>query len=117
MDITANGENQEIACQPSRAETFSKHNIDECKRYAMSIQRCLDKAVENGDKPRIKWYTHLLMKKSRAVKILAVHRVCKTNQGRYTAGVDGITTPKDKNKAEIMMHKLLTEIDITKKAK
>ena len=54
MDITANGENQEITCQPSRAETFSKHNIDECKRYAMSIQRCLDKAVENGDKPRIK---------------------------------------------------------------
>ena len=39
MDITAKGENQEITCQPSRAETFSKHNIDECKRYAMSIQR------------------------------------------------------------------------------
>ena len=115
MDLTANGENQEKTCQPSRTDTFSKSNIDECKRYVMSIQRRLDKAVANGDKSRIKWYSHILMKKSRAVKVLAVHRVCKVNQGRHTAGVDGVTTPKDKQEARVMMENSLKEIDIMKR--
>ena len=115
MEITANGENQELTCQPSRIDTFSKENIDECKRYVLSIQRRLDKAVANGDKAKIKWYSHILSKKSRAVKVLAVHRVCQENQGKHTAGVDGIAIPKEKQKADIMMHKLLNEIDITKK--
>ena len=50
MEITANGENQEKTCQPSRTDIFSKHNIDECKRYVLSIQRRLDKAVANDER-------------------------------------------------------------------
>ena len=115
MESTANGENQELTCLPSRIDVFSRENLDECKRYVLSIQRRLDKAVANGDKAKIKWYTHILSKKSLAVKILAVHRVCRENQGRHTAGVDGIAIPKEKQKAEVMMHNLLKEIDITKK--
>ena len=115
METTAIGENQELTCLPSRIDVFSKQNIDDCKRYVLSIQRRLDKAVANDDKPRIKWYSHILMKKSRAVKVLAVHRVCQANQGRHTAGVDGIAIPKDKKQATTMMKNLLGEIDITKK--
>ena len=54
----------------------------------------LDKAVANDDKDLIRWYVHVLSKKSRAVKILAVNRVCQINSGRHTAGVDGIAMPQ-----------------------
>ena len=114
MEITANGDYQELTCQPSRIDIFSKDNIDECKRYVLSIQRRLDKAVANGDKPNTKWHLHTLIK-SGAVKVLAVHRVCRTNQGRHTAGVDGIAIPKDRIQATMMMENLLEEIDTTKK--
>ena len=115
MEITANGENQEKTCQPSRTDIFSKSNIDECERYVLSIQRRLDKAVANGDRPRIKWYSHTLAKRSRTVKVLAVHRVCKVNQGRHTAGVDGVRVPYDKGKAKVMMLNFIEDTDITKK--
>jgi len=116
MERIANGENQEITCLPSKKDIFSADNISDCERYVLSIQRRLDKAVANDDEPRIKWYTHILMKKSRAVKVLAVSRICKDNKGRHTAGVDGKAIPKDKSEAKVMMIELYNEIDITKKA-
>jgi RNA-directed DNA polymerase len=116
MDLTTTEANQvNNAWQTSGQDTFSKANRVRCEKYVLSIQRRLDKAVANGDKPRIRWYSHILMKRSRAVKVLAVYRVCKVNQGRYTAGVDGIAMPKDRSKAEIKMVELLREIDIEKK--
>ena len=64
MEITANGENQEKTCLTSRADIFSKHNIDECKRYVMSIQRRLDKAVANGDKTNLIAKSPFLIRKA-----------------------------------------------------
>jgi RNA-directed DNA polymerase len=55
------------------------------------------------------------MKKSRAVKVLAVHRVCKVNTGRHTAGVDGVSIPKDIEGRLPMMMELFNDIDIEKK--
>ena len=116
MDFTINEENQgNTACPTNRTDVFSQSNLDSCEKYVLSIQRRLDKAVANGDKSRIKWYSHILSKRSRAVKILAVHRVCKENQGRHTAGVDGVYIPKDKDEAHEMMLGCLDNIDITKR--
>jgi len=78
------------ACQSVGADVFSTDNIKRCEKYVSSIQRRLDKAVAGNNKSKIRWYTHILSKKSRAVKILAVHRVTASNQGKYTAGTDGV---------------------------
>jgi len=78
------------ACQSVGTDVFSTDNINRCKKYVSSIQRRLDKAVAGNNKSKIRWYTHILSKKSRAVKILAVHRVTSLNQGKYTAGTDGV---------------------------
>ena len=114
MDLTTTDENQANACQTSGKDIFSHSNISACEKYVLRIQRRLDKAVENDDKSKIRWYTHLLLKRSRAVKILAVHRICKVNTGRHTAGVDGIAMPRETERRADMMIKLLADIDISR---
>jgi len=52
---------------------FSAENIRNCEKYVSSMQRKLDRAVADNNKSDIRWFTHILSKKSRAVKILAVH--------------------------------------------
>jgi RNA-directed DNA polymerase len=104
------------ACQPIGVNVFSATNIKACERYVSSIQRKLDKAVAENDKENIRWYTHLLSHKSRAVKILAVYRVTSLNQGKYTAGSDKVKLVKGRSKenGELRMT-LLNGINIKKK--
>ena len=75
----------------------------------------LDRAVADGDNTRIRGYVHLLSKKSRAVKILATHKVCQQNSGRHTAGVDGFAMPTNRKERYKLMESLIDEIDIDKK--
>ena len=113
--------------QPNGADIFNTENIKECDKYVCSIQRKLDKAVANNDKDKIRWYSHILLKKSRAVKILAVHQVT-ANEGCKTAGIDGVRVFRKedflkvpKSKQEIrnlnleLKIELLNNIDIKKK--
>ena len=75
-----------------------------------------DEAVANNDKARIRWYVHLLSKRSRAVKSLAVYHVTTQNKGRYTAGIDGIKMIRGrKGINEQTRLSLLNAIDIKKK--
>jgi len=53
------------------------------------MQRRLDRAVASNEKEKIRWIVHLLSKRTRAKKILAVYHNTIENKGRYTAGVDG----------------------------
>ena len=92
--------------------TFTPENISACEKYVRSIQRRLDKAVANGDKTRIRWYTHILMKKSRASKVLSIHRVCSVNDGKHTAGVDGIAMPKEREQRERMKYQILQTMKV-----
>ena len=115
MNLTITDENQVNTCQTNGIGTFSHENIIECENHVRSIQERLDRAVANDDKPKIRWLTHLLSKKSRAVKILAIHRICQVNKGRNTAGIDGNAMSELKAERLLMMEKLLDEIDITKK--
>ena len=113
-------------CQPTGEEIFNASNIRKCEKYTRSIQRKLDKAVANNDVEKIRWYTHILSKKSLAVKILAVHHAT-TNNGSTTAGIDGVRMYKSKDiiiqeaKREVsernleLKMKLLNNIDIKKK--
>ena len=112
MDSTTTDENQVNACQTSGLDIFSPNNIRSCEKYVLSIQRRLDKAVANDDKPKIRWYTHLLVKKSRASKILAVYRVCEMNKGRNTAGVDEVSMPLKKDRRCTKMIELLPTINV-----
>jgi RNA-directed DNA polymerase len=57
----------------------------------------------------------MLTKRSRAVKIIAVNNICEKNQGRHTAGVDGICMPREKEERRLMMLNLYNSIDITTK--
>ena len=114
MDLIRNDETQDNPCQTTGYDIFSHENLIACENNVRSIQSKLDKAVVNGDKTKIRWHTHQLSKKSRAVKILAIHRICEVNQGRHTAGVDGVGMPKDRDNRRLLMFQLLNEIDINK---
>ena len=115
MVLPDTDENQLNSCQTAGLDIFSKGSLSECERYVRGIQTKLDRAVANGDKSQIRGYVHRLNKKSRAVKILAIHRVCEVNSGRHTAGVDGVKMPKDKGERRELMFSLIDEIDIDKK--
>jgi len=104
------------ACQPIGTNIFSAENRRNCEKYVSSIQRKLNKAVADNNKSNIRWYTHLLSHKSRAVKILAVYRVTSLNQGKDTAGTDGVGMAKGRTKenGELRLS-LLNNINIKKK--
>lgn len=98
---------------PENSNIFGIKNRRKCQRYVLRIQRRLDKAVAEGNQTNIRYYSYLLAKRSKAVKILSVFRVCKENEGRHTAGVDGMSISEDRETAENQMIKLLNEVDIT----
>jgi RNA-directed DNA polymerase len=105
---------QNVSCQPNEVNNiFGKKNLNKCQRYVRSIQRKLDKAVADNDSAKIRWYVHLLSKRSSAAKILAVWRITKKNDGKYTAGVDGIKIPRyDTDKQNEMRLQILSNINI-----
>ena len=115
MVLPETDENQLNSCQTAGLDIFSKGHLLECERYVRGVQRKLDRAVADGNNTRIRGYVHLLSKKSRAVKILVIHRVCEVNSGKYTAGVNGFAMPKDKKERRKLMESLIDEIDIDKK--
>jgi RNA-directed DNA polymerase len=102
------------ACQPSD-EWVDFHTLKRCEDYTFKMQRRLDKAVRDNDIDRIRHITYLLSRRSSAVKILAIERVTRNNNGKHTAGLDGIKTPKDKPLADVFRRRLLQKINIDKK--
>jgi len=59
--------------QPNGSDIFSASNIKSCEKYVSLMQKKLDRAVADNNKSDIRWFTHILSKKSKAVRILAVH--------------------------------------------
>ena len=98
-------------------DIFSASNISRCENRVFSIQTKLDKAVAENDIESIRELFNLLAKNSLATKVLSVWRITQRNSGKYTAGVDGISIPKDKrDKQDQVRLNLLDEIDITRTA-
>ena len=106
-----------LAYQNIEGDIFSAENIRNCENHVLSVQRSLDKAVADNDKEGIQKLTNLLIRKSTAVRTLATWRITQRNQGKYTAGIDGIAIPKDQNRnvQNQMRLKLLDKIDIGKR--
>lgn len=100
-------------CQPIDDDLFSAANRLQCEKYVTKMQRKLDQAVASGDKTKIRFLTHLMTRRSLAVKILSTYRIT-ANKGSQTAGVDGVRIPKRTSKTSIRK-RLLAEIDINRK--
>ncbi len=114
MKLPDTERNQLNSCQTAGLDIFCKANRDSCLKYVQGVQRRLDRAVADGDKTKIRGYVRCL-NKSRAVKILAILRVCDENSGRHTAGIDGFAMPTDRKERRKLMESLIDKIDINKK--
>jgi RNA-directed DNA polymerase len=55
-----------------------------------ALQRRIYRAEQQGKRRKVKSLQRLLLR-SRSAKLLAVRRVTQDNQGKKTAGIDGIT--------------------------
>ena len=103
-------------CRTQEENIFSAENIRNCEQYVFSIQQRLDRAIATNNVKRIRHILDLLTKRSKAVKILATYRITIRNQGKYTAGIDGISIPKgNKALADKIKMELLESIDIKAK--
>lgn len=67
------------------------------EQHCFRIQKRIYRAKQNGNRRKAEKLQKLLMK-SEAARLLAVRRVTQDNQGKKTAGVDGVksVTPKDR---------------------
>ena len=94
--------------------TFTIENIRKCEAYVLSMQKRLDRAVANNDSKGIRNTFDTLIRRSFAVRIIAVWRITQRNSGKNTAGVDNISIPKGANRkqADKIRYELLSRIDI-----
>ena len=78
------------------------------------MQQRLDRAVANNDKNLIRKTFDTLVRRSFAVRVLAVWNITYKNKGRHTAGVDDVYIPKGRSReqSDNIRMKLLNEIDI-----
>ncbi len=99
--------------RPISENVFTAENIRNCQKHTFKIQRKLDNAVANDDKNKIREIVDLLAKKSLSTKIQAVWKITSVNKGKYTAGTDGVATPKEGRKEiDRFRLKLLNEINL-----
>ena len=59
------------------------------EQHVFRIQKRIYRAGQNGERRKVQKLQKLLMK-SEAARLLAVRRVTQENQGKKTAGVDGV---------------------------
>src|SRR5215813_15299389 len=60
-----------------------------CQRAVFKLQKRIYQASSRGDVRKVRRLQRLLMR-SRSAKLLSVRRVTQDNQGKKTAGVDGV---------------------------
>jgi RNA-directed DNA polymerase len=71
------------------------------EKYVFKLQRRIYQASEHGDKARVHKLQSTLMH-SHYAKLLAVRQVTQDNQGKKTAGVDGIKSLTPKERLELV---------------
>jgi retron-type reverse transcriptase len=84
---------------------FDAQTIRVCQRYVRSVQRKLSRVlslrrITEGNRKKIRLFTWLLSKRSRAVRILSVYRATIENEGKNTAGIDGMKVLEGKKEKE-----------------
>src|SRR5215468_4867919 len=71
------------------SENWNKLPWRKFEQHVYRIQKRIFKAKEHGNRRAVQKLQRLLLK-SRAARLLAVRRVTQDNQGKKTAGVDGV---------------------------
>ncbi|MBO1352089.1 MAG: reverse transcriptase N-terminal domain-containing protein [Hormoscilla sp. GUM202] len=81
------------------------------ERVVFKLQKRIYRAAQEGKKQKVRKLQGLL-NRSWSAKMIAVRQVTQQNQGKKTAGVDGVTalTPKQRQK-------LVGQLKVTRKAK
>src|SRR5437899_8024679 len=79
------------------SESWNKLPWRKLEQHVYRLQKRIFKAKEQGNQRAVQKLQKLLMK-SRAARLLAVRRVTQDNQGKKTAGVDGVKSvpPKER---------------------
>src|SRR5919204_2958049 len=79
------------------SESWRKLPWRKFEQHVYRIQKRIFQAEQRGNHKAVHTLQKLLMK-SRAARLLAVRRVTQDNQGKKTAGVDGVKsiTPSDR---------------------
>jgi len=83
------------------SESWNKLPWRTLEQHVYRIQKRIFKAKEQGNQRAVHKLQKLLMK-SRAARLLAVRRVTQDNQGKKTAGVDGVKAVPPKQRLEMV---------------
>ena len=78
----------------AKVDKFIASNRRRCEKYVNKMQRQIHKAVEAGRWRKAKYLIYLLIRRSKATKILATYRITTKNRGKHTAGIDKVRIPK-----------------------
>src|SRR5881275_1982862 len=70
------------------------------EQHVFRIQKRIDRASQQGNTRAVQKLQKLLMK-SEAARLLAVRRVTQENQGKKTAGIDGVKAVKPKARLDM----------------
>src|SRR5436305_13099130 len=83
--------NQRSPQTPPAAAQQARNNLpwNALEQQVVRMQKQIAQACQRGDKPAMHNLQQRLME-SEAARLLAVRRVTEENQGKHTAGVDGV---------------------------
>src|SRR5713101_5641000 len=83
------------------SESWRKLPWRKLEQHVYRIQKRIFRAEQRGNVRAVHKLQKLLMK-SRAARLLAVRRVTQDNQGKRTAGIDGIKSVQPKQRFEMV---------------
>ena len=78
------------------------------ERYVFKLQKRIFKAVQQGDDKTVRSLQKTLLR-SRSAKTLAVRQVSQDNQGKNTAGIDGIKSLTPAQRLQLVRSLRLSE--------
>src|SRR5260370_32727929 len=90
------GRKAPAASKDQTSETWNRVPWKKLEQHCFRIQKRIYRASQRGNQRAVHKLQKLLMK-SAAARLLAVRRVTQENQGKKTAGVDGVKSFKPKN--------------------
>jgi RNA-directed DNA polymerase len=79
------------------SESWNKLPWRKFEQHVYRIQKRIFQAEQRGNQQAVRKLQKLLTK-SRAARLLAVRRVTQDNQGKHTAGIDGVKTVSPKQR-------------------
>ena len=85
------------------SESWRKLPWRKFEQHVYRIQKRIFRAEQRGDQRAVQKLQKLLMK-SRAARLLAVRRVTQDNQGKKTAGIDGMKSVKPAGRLAMAEH-------------